>query len=182
MEKFEDIANKIISSRELKKKKIEEASSLLNIKLNFLKLIESGELSKIENNIYSRGHIRTYLDWLEVDPQPLLNFIDEKEEKKNQIKIKKSQFQTRKFTIDKKYIILICMIILCLIIYSWDKLFLKDSNIIAIEIRSENIDLEKKIAQSTEKIKIKITENNITIKKIKTSDIPLKTISNSYSS
>ena len=138
MEKIEYIINKIVSSRELKKKKIEEVSDLLNIKLDFLRLIEAGKLSKIENNIYSRGHIRTYLDWLDVDPQPLLNFIDGKKEKKNKIKNQQSYFKIHKFTINKKYIILICMIILCLIIYSWNKLFLKDSNIIAHEIKSEN--------------------------------------------
>ena len=180
MEKFEDITNKIVSSRELKKKKIEEVSGILNIKLDFLRLIEAGELSKIENNIYSRGHIRTYLDWLEVDPQPLLNFINQKEEKKNIIKNQQSYFKIRKLTISKKYIILICLIILCLIIYSWNKLFLKDSNIIAHEIKSENSDLEIKITQPTEKIKKTNIENNTTNNKIKTSDVSLEAISISY--
>ena len=180
MEKFEDITNKIVSSRELKKKKIEEVSGILNIKLDFLRLIEAGELSKIENNIYSRGHIRTYLDWLEVDPQPLLNFINQKEEKKNRIKNQQSYFKIRKLTISKKYIILICLIILCLIIYSWNKLFLKDSNIIAHEIKSENSDLEIQITQPTEKIKKTNMENNITNNKIKTSDVSLEAISISY--
>ena len=180
MKKFEDIANKIISSREFKKKKIEEVSGILNIKLDFLRLIEAGELSKIENNIYSRGHIRTYLDWLEVDPQPLLNFINQKEEKKHRIKNQQSYFKIRKLTISKKYIILICLIILCLIIYSWNKLFLKDSNIIAHEIKSENSDLEIKITQPTEKIKKTNTENNTTNNKIKTSDVSLEAISISY--
>ena len=129
MEKFEDIANKIISNREFKKKKIEEVSSILTIKLDFLKWIEAGELSKIENNIYSRGHIRTYLDWLEVDPQPLLNYIESKAGKKNKIKNKQSYFKFRTPTISNKYIILICIIILCLIIYSWNKLFFIDSNV-----------------------------------------------------
>jgi cytoskeletal protein RodZ len=152
MKKLEDIVNKIVSSRELKKKKIEEVSGILNIKLDFLRLIEAGELSKIETNIYSKGHIRTYLDWLEVDPQPLLNFIDGKEEKKNKIKNQQSYFKIHKLAISKKYIILICLIILYLIIYSWDKLFLKDSNIIAHEIKSENSDLETKITQPTERI------------------------------
>ena len=91
----------------LSKKKIEEVSGILNIKLDFLRLIEAGELSKIENNIYSRGHIRTYLDWLEVDPQPLLNFINQKEEKKNRIKNQQNYFKIHKLTISKKYIILI---------------------------------------------------------------------------
>ena len=180
MEKFEDITNKIVSSRELKKKKIEEVSGILNIKLDFLRLIEAGELSKIENNIYSRGHIRTYLDWLEVDPQPLLNFINQKEEKKNRIKNQQSYFKIRKLTISKKYIILICLIILCLIIYSWNKLFLKDSNIIAHEIKSENSDLEIKITQPTEKIKKTNIKNNTTNNKIKTSDVSLEAISISY--
>ena len=180
MEKFEDITNKIVSSRELKKKKIEEVSGILNIKLDFLRLIEAGELSKIEDNIYSRGHIRTYLDWLEVDPQPLLNFINQKEEKKNRIKNQQSYFKIHKLTISKKYIILICLIILCLIIYSWNKLFLKDSNIIAHEIKSENSDLEIKITQPTEKIKKTNIENNTTNNKIKTSDVSLKVISISY--
>jgi len=180
MEKFEDITNKIVSSRELKKKKIEEVSGILNIKLDFLRLIEAGELSKIENNIYSRGHIRTYLDWLEVDPQPLLNFINQKEEKKNRIKNQQSYFKIRKLTISKKYIILICLIILCLIIYSWNKLFLKDSNIIAHEIKSENSDLEIQITQPTEKIKKTNMENNTTNNKIKTSDVSLEAISISY--
>ena len=180
MEKFEDIANKIVSSRELKKKKIEEVSGILNIKLDFLRLIEAGELSKIENNIYSRGHIRTYLDWLEVDPQPLLNFINQKEEKKHRIKNQQSYFKIRKLTISKKYIILICLIILCLIIYSWNKLFLKDSNIIAHEIKSENSDLEIQITQPTEKIKKTNMENNTTNNKIKTSDVSLEAISISY--
>ena len=180
MKKFEDIANKIISSREFKKKKIEEVSGILNIKLDFLRLIEAGELSKIENNVYSRGHIRTYLDWLEVDPQPLLNFINQKEEKKYRIKNQQSYFKIRKLTISKKYIILICLIILCLIIYSWNKLFLKDSNIIAHEIKSENSDLEIKITQPTEKIKKTNIENNTTNNKIKTSDVSLEAISISY--
>tara|TARA_B100001013_G_C24513308_1_gene403882 strand:+ start:50 stop:598 length:549 start_codon:yes stop_codon:yes gene_type:complete len=182
MEKLKDIANKIVNSRESKKKKIEEVSSILNIKLDFLRLIESGELSKIENNIYSRGHIRTYLDWLGIDPQVLLNFIDEKKEKKNKIKNQQNYFKIHKLTISKKYIILICIITLCLIIYSWNKLFLRDSNIIAFEIKLENIGLEKKIIQSTEKIKKKIIKNNLTNSKIKTSDISLNAISNSYSS
>ena len=180
MEKFEDITNKIVSSRELKKKKIEEVSGILNIKLDFLRLIEAGELSKIENNIYSRGHIRTYLDWLEVDPQPQLNFINQKEEKKNRIKNQQSYFKIHKLTISKKYIILICLIILCLIIYSWNKLFLKDSNIIAHEIKSENSDLEIKITQPTEKIKKTNIEYNTTNNKIKTSDVSLEAISISY--
>jgi len=182
MEKFEEIAHKIVSSRELKKKKIEEVSVILNIKLDFLRLIESGELSKIENNIYSRGHIRTYLNWLEVDPQPLLNFLDGKEEKKNKIKNQESYLTIRKLIIGKKYVVLICMIILCLIIYSWNKLFLNDNNIAALETKLGSIDLEKKTIQSTYKIKKKIIENNITNNKIKTSDDSLEEISNSHPS
>ena len=72
------------------------------------------------------------------------------------------------------------MIILCLIIYNWNKLFLKDSNIIAHEIKSENSDLEIKITQPTEKIKKTNIENNTTNNKIKTSDVSLEAISISY--
>ena len=180
MKKFEDITNKIVNSRKLKKKKIEEVSGILNIKLDFLRLIEAGELSKIENNVYSRGHIRTYLDWLEVDPQPLLNFIDKKEAKINRSKNQRSYFKISKLTTSKKYVILICLIILCLIIYSWNKLFLKDSNIIAHEIKLENSDLEIKITQPTKKFKKINIENNIINNKIKTSDVSLEAISISY--
>ena len=63
MKKIKEICNQIKINRENKKKSIDEVASILKIKTELLILIEAGKFQTIENNIYSKGHIRTYLEW-----------------------------------------------------------------------------------------------------------------------
>ena len=60
-------------TRESKNITIENASKLLNININILQNIENGELETLTNDVFTIGHIRTYLKWLEIDPNLIIS-------------------------------------------------------------------------------------------------------------
>ena len=62
------ICESCMPSSESKNITIENASKLLNININILQSIENGELETLTNDVFTIGHIRTYLKWLEIDP------------------------------------------------------------------------------------------------------------------
>ncbi|PPR29018.1 MAG: hypothetical protein CFH32_01200, partial [Alphaproteobacteria bacterium MarineAlpha9_Bin2] len=102
MKKIKEICNQIKINRENKKKSIDEVASILKIKTELLILIEAGKFQTIENNIYSKGHIRTYLEWLGMDSKQLFDLLKEKSDYK--VSLKKKHFTTPVFYTSKKYI------------------------------------------------------------------------------
>jgi len=72
---FEEFRKNIIKSRELKNISQEQASKILNISQNIIINLENGDLKKISYNIFTQGHIRTYLKWLRLDHSIFFNNI-----------------------------------------------------------------------------------------------------------
>jgi len=70
---FDELRNNIIKSRESKNISQEQASKILNIDQHLIINIENGDLKKINNNIFTLGHIRTYLKWLNIDHNIFFN-------------------------------------------------------------------------------------------------------------
>ena len=64
---FEELRKNIIKSRESKDISQEQASKILNINQDIIINIENGDIKKLNNNIFTLGHIRTYLKWLNID-------------------------------------------------------------------------------------------------------------------
>ncbi len=64
---FEELRKNIIKSREAKDISQEQASKILNINQDIIINIENGDIKKLSNNIFTLGHIRTYLKWLNID-------------------------------------------------------------------------------------------------------------------
>jgi cytoskeletal protein RodZ len=71
IEKDEFIKN-IISARENKKVSVKDAAKYLNISQNIILKLEKGNFTEIPNDIFIIGHIRTYLKWIEINPNLLL--------------------------------------------------------------------------------------------------------------
>ena len=124
MKLYQDIAKHIISSKKRKKTSLSKISQILNIKLELLERIEEGKLDSIKNNVFDLGHLKTYLNWLNIDYKPVLDVLKNQNDfskikKKKSLKIPLSNINT-------KYLLIISVIILFFIIISWNKIFIED--------------------------------------------------------
>ena len=77
---LKEFTNNLKIARESKNISIEEASNLIKININILKNLENGKFDKLVNDVFMRGHIRTYLTWLGTDPSIFVYISDSKAE------------------------------------------------------------------------------------------------------
>ncbi len=94
---------------------IEQASKILNIHINVLENIENGEFDKLSNDVFTMGHIKTYLNWLGIDPK-LINTERKKSDNINLNKNKHKVIYPNNLKISKFYISLISLVSFFLII------------------------------------------------------------------
>jgi cytoskeletal protein RodZ len=70
--KQDEFIKNIISARENKKISVKDAAKHLNISENIILKLEKGYFTEIPNDIFNIGHIKTYLKWIEINPNLLL--------------------------------------------------------------------------------------------------------------
>ena len=75
----EEFRQNIINARKNKNLTIQEASQILNIPKTIIEKLENGDLTEINSNIFVMGHIRTYLNLIEIDPKLLFDNYQVKE-------------------------------------------------------------------------------------------------------
>ena len=114
---LEELKKNIVNARKIKNLSIKEASQILNISEDIINKLEEGNFEEINKDIFIIGHIRTYLNFIEIDPKLL---IDNYKTKK--IILKKNNqniILPYSFNISRKYIFLISIILFffLLIIY-----------------------------------------------------------------
>ena len=114
---LEELKKNIVNARKIKNLSIKEASQILNISEDIINKLEEGNFEEISKDIFIIGHIRTYLNFIEIDPKLL---IDNYKPKK--IILKKNNqniILPYSFNISRKYIFLISIILFffLLIIY-----------------------------------------------------------------
>ena len=111
---LEEFKNNLKFSRESKKMTIEEASKLLHVNIDILKNLENGEFNKLTNDVFIKGHIRTYLKWLGMNPSLIID--NDKKIEAVDVKIKKSKITVPyKLKLSKFFVSLICLILFILI-------------------------------------------------------------------
>jgi len=147
---LDEFKNNLKFAREDRSITIEQASKILNIHINVLENIENGEFDKLSNDVFTMGHIRTYLNWLGIDPK-LINNERKKYDKINLNKKKYKVILPNNLKISKFYISLISLVSFFLIIIIY-------KNITTIESKTY-------ITNDTKKIK-----DEVLIDKIETKD------------
>ena len=70
---LDEFKNNLKSSRESKNITIEEAAKTLHISVVIIKNLENGELDKLANDVFTMGHIRTYLKWLGINSSVIIS-------------------------------------------------------------------------------------------------------------
>ena len=70
---LDEFKKNIKDARERKKVSIEQASKTLHIEKNIIERLEDGEFDKIDIDVFILGHIRSYLNWIGIDPKLLIN-------------------------------------------------------------------------------------------------------------
>ena len=147
---LDEFKNNLKFAREDRSITIEQASKILNIHINVLENIENGEFDKLSNDVFTMGHIRTYLNWLGIDPK-LINNERKKLDNMNLDKKKYKVILPNNLKISKFYISLISLVSFFLIIIIY-------KNITTIESKTY-------ITIDTKKIK-----DEVLIDKIETKD------------
>jgi transcriptional regulator with XRE-family HTH domain len=157
---LDEFKNNLKFSREDKGITIEQASKILNIHINVLENIENGEFDKLSNDVFTMGHIKTYLNWLGIDPK----LINTERKKSNNINLNKKKYKVilpNNLKISKFYISLISLVSFFLIIIIY-------KNINTIESKTY-------ITIDTKKIKDEVLIDKIETKdKIKTAEFDKK--------
>jgi len=69
---LDEFKNNLKISRESKNITIEEAAKTLHVNVIILKNLENGELDKLANDVFTMGHIRTYLKWLGINSSVII--------------------------------------------------------------------------------------------------------------
>jgi cytoskeletal protein RodZ len=140
---LEEFKNSLKIARESKNISIEEASNLIRININILKNLENGKFDKLANDVFMRGHIRTYLTWLGMDPSIFVYISDSKAE--TNIEIKKNKINTlHTLKLSKFYISIISLILFILII-----LFYKNINKLETSISENTSEVQGDLKEST---------------------------------
>ena len=140
---LEEFKNNLKIARESKNISIEEVSNLLKININILKNLENGKFHELANDVFIRGHIRTYLKWLGMDPSILVYISDSTAETNLETKINiKNTLHTLKLS--KFYISIIALILFVLII-----LFYKNMNKLETSIYENTIEVQEDLKEST---------------------------------
>ena len=114
---LEELKKNIVNARKIKNLSIKEASQILNISEDIINKLEEGNFEEINKDIFIIGHIRTYLNFIEIDPKLLINNY-----KPKKIILKKNNqniILPYSFNLSRKYIFLISIILFffLLIIY-----------------------------------------------------------------
>ena len=113
---LDEFKNNLKSSRESKNITIEEAAKTLHVSVFILKNLENGELDKLANDVFTIGHIRTYLKWLGINPSLIIDDfknVQNTELKSKNLKINVPYgFKLSKFTASLISLILFILIIL----------------------------------------------------------------------
>ena len=172
----------IIIARERKKFTPIESSKLLNINIKIITHLENGDLNKLENNVFTLGHIKTYLKWLNIEYELFLSNFKLKE-----ININKEEDKTFNFLskiiakLINKYgkkniitlIILVSLICSIIIISLWSEI--SNKNISKNEINQNTLNNSETIEKNNnieDEIKKDIT--NLKIMAIEDSWIEIK--------
>ena len=70
---LDEFLKSIKNARETKNVSIEQASKILHIEKNIIEKLEVGDFEKISIDVFIIGHIRSYLNWIGIDPKLLIN-------------------------------------------------------------------------------------------------------------
>ena len=136
--------NNLKVARESKKKTIEQSSKLLHIDINILKKLENGEFNKLTNDVFIKGHIRTYLKWLEIDPSLLIE--DHKNTEDIKLVIKNPKINAPyKLRISKIHVSFISLTFFILIILLYNNINKEDSVIDINTINTQGTPIKNKV-------------------------------------
>ncbi|MBH88174.1 MAG: hypothetical protein CMJ12_03340 [Pelagibacterales bacterium] len=149
----EEFRLNLINARNNKNLTIKEASKILNISEEIIIKLENGNFNKINDDIFIIGHIRTYLNLIDIDPKLLINNYQLKEVNLN--KGNQNIIIPYKFKLSKKFILLISIILFFFILIVY-----KELN----KLKTENIITNNNVLNSTEIIK-EVNEESLSKKK-----------------
>lgn len=153
---LEEFKKNLIIARENKNLSIKEASQTLNISEDIIKKLEDGDFNEISNDIFILGHIRTYLNLIEINPKLLINDNIAKtiNLKNNTHKI----ILPYKFKLSRFYILLVSVIslFLLLIIYKNLNKLNKENIIYNKENKTEELNKEIALANKLDEIEAQV--------------------------
>ena len=123
---LDEFKKNIKDARESKKITIEQASKTLHIEKSIIEMLEDGNFGAISIDIFILGHIKTYLNWIGIDPKLLINNSNNSNNSNNKtenISLKQKKYKIvlpYSLKISKFYIAIIALalFIIMLIIYS----------------------------------------------------------------
>jgi len=124
---IDEFKNNLKFAREGRSITIEQASKVLHININILENIENGKFDKLSNDIFTMGHIKTYLNWLGMDPKLVITEY----KKSDNIDLNKKKHKVIYFNnvkISKFYISLISLVSFFLIIIIYKNINTIESN------------------------------------------------------
>ena len=153
---LDEFKNNLKFAREDRSITIEQASKILNIHINVLENIENGEFDKLSNDVFTRGHIKTYLNWLGIDPKLIIT----EHKKSDNINLNKNKYKVilpNNLKISKFYISLISLVSFFLIIIIYKNINTMESNTY-ITIDTKKIKNEVLIDKIETKDKIETVE------------------------
>ena len=111
---LDEFKKHLINARENKGLSIDQAAKNLNISMNIIEKLENGDFEEIPNDIFIMGHIRTYLNWINIDPKLLVTEI--KTKKVNLTQKNQNIIIPYKFKIPRLYIFIISIILFFIIL------------------------------------------------------------------
>ena len=159
---LEEFKKNIVNARKIKNLSIKEASQILNISESLINKLEEGNFEEISKDMFIIGHLRTYLNFIDIDPKLLIDSF-----KPEKIIFKKNNqniILPYSFNLSRKYIFLISIILFffLLIIYkeinTVNKINIINNKNTVKEL--ENINDQEKAIQETRDLEEKEVTNS----------------------
>jgi hypothetical protein len=73
---FEIIAGELIRTREGAEISLEKVSERLNIKVDYLRMMEKGDFRKLPSGVYARNYLKDYAKFLQLNADEMLKIFD----------------------------------------------------------------------------------------------------------
>jgi cytoskeleton protein RodZ len=103
----EIIGQELLRARQEQNIPLEQAADETHIRIRFLEALEKGNFSQLPSKAHVRGFLRAYADYLGINPDSLLNILDQPESRSLETEIVAQEVQTQEISASPESSILI---------------------------------------------------------------------------
>lgn len=154
------ISEKLKEVRKTKGYTLEDVYKVTKISIMNLDAIENGNFDLLPHPVYTKAFIKTYAQFLEIDPADILKAYETYLEKSKKEKLPKTKLKSYDKGSNRTVLLLISIIILLMVLVSVTYFYIQKKQVKSDQIPRENLSLEKSQYNNTNNTEELHSKNN----------------------